>query len=104
MVVMHLAIKKQTSVLFVKNLQHTKLAIMDSAISIGKKPLDGKASDKKEVTNATKEYILKISQNREWNHSLFAMLYQICMILYCLFDPLWLNTDIPLCGTGTAVL
>lgn len=56
MVAMHLVIKKQINVLFVENPQHTKLAIMDSVISIGKKPLDGKASDKK-ATNATKEYI-----------------------------------------------
>ena len=26
------------------------------------------------------------------------------MILNRLFDPLWLNSDIPLCGAGTAVL
>lgn len=30
--------------------------------------------------------------------------YQIRMILYCLFDSLWLDADVPLCGAGTAVL
>lgn len=31
-------------------------------------------------------------------------LYQIRMILYGLFNPLWLDADMPLCGTGTAML
>ena len=31
-------------------------------------------------------------------------LYQIRMILYRLFDPLWLNADVPLRGAGTAML
>ena len=26
------------------------------------------------------------------------------MILYCLFNPLWLYADVPLRGTGTAML
>ena len=31
-------------------------------------------------------------------------LYQICMILNRLFDPLWLDADVTLRGGGTAVL
>lgn len=33
-----------------------------------------------------------------------SVLQQIGVILYRLFDSLWLNTDIPLCGAGTAML
>ena len=40
---------------------------------------------------------------REALASLF-LLYQICMVLYCLFDSLWLDANITLCGGGTAVL
>lgn len=32
------------------------------------------------------------------------VLYQIRMILNRLFNPLWLDTDMALCGTGTAML
>ena len=31
-------------------------------------------------------------------------LYQLCVILYRLFDALWLDTDIPLCGACAAML
>ena len=40
---------------------------------------------------------------REALASLF-LLYQICMVLYCLFDSLWLDADVTLRGGGTAVL
>ena len=40
----------------------------------------------------------------EWTfvHSIF--LYQLCMILNCLLNSLWLNADIPLCGGGRTML
>ena len=44
-------------------------------------------------------------RNREPNMTpCFSISYQIRMILYRLFDPLWLNADVPLSSAGTAVL
>ena len=41
---------------------------------------------------------------RAWDQFPTPFLYQIRMILYRLFDPLWLDADVTLRGGGTAVL